>query len=70
MIWDLGFGILLGFVVVDLLARGTIDQSVKSHHYSQNAVAIESIVIAHEGVYQVPAVGLVTSIVSGVASLF
>jgi phage tail-like protein len=37
---------------------------------SQNGVAIESIVIAHEGVYQVPAVGLVTSIVSGVAGLF
>jgi phage tail-like protein len=37
---------------------------------SQNGVAIESIVIAHEGIYQVPAVGLAASIVSGVASLF
>jgi phage tail-like protein len=37
---------------------------------AQNSVAIESIVIAHEGVYQVPAVGLAASIVEGVASLF
>ena len=36
---------------------------------TQNSVAIETIVIAHEGVYQVPSVGLGAAVVSGVADL-
>lgn len=37
---------------------------------AQNAVAVESIVIAHEGLYQTPSVGLAASAVSAVAGLF
>jgi phage tail-like protein len=37
---------------------------------TQNAVAVETIVIAHEGLYQVPAVGLAVSAVNAVADLF
>ena len=37
---------------------------------SQNSVAVETIVIAHEGLYQVPAVGLAASAVNAVAGLF
>lgn len=37
---------------------------------SQNQVAVESIVIAHEGIYQVPSVGLAASAAGAVAGLF
>ena len=37
---------------------------------TQNSVAVETIVIAHEGLYQVPSVGLAASAVNAVASLF
>lgn len=37
---------------------------------SQNSVAVETIIIAHEGLYQVPSVGLAVSAVNAVAGLF
>lgn len=37
---------------------------------SQNSVAVETIVIAHEGLYQLPAVGLAASAAGAAASLF